>query len=316
MTMRSSPAGCAMPFVFAVILFGIAGNARAQVSRTFVSGFGDDTNPCTRVSPCKTLAAALAQASAGGEIDVMDPAGVASSVSATLTIDKAVSIVNVGAPAGVMVSAGSNAIVVNAGANDVVVLRGLILEGQGTALNGIKFIAGGALYVEDCAINRFAAAGIDFEPSGQSRLFVSNTVIRSNRSDPAGVGILFKPAAASSGVLRSVQLQHNATGVRVEDLGTVTVSDSSSVGNINDGFVAVSTALPALLTIAGSTASGNGNGVQAQGAFATVQISNVTVAGNTVGLVKSSGGRIVSSNNNSVRGNGTDGQPSSTIPQR
>src|SRR5450631_2155813 len=102
--------------------------AQAQASRTWVSGVGDDANPCSRTAPCKTFAGAISKTAAGGEIDVLDPGGFGA-----VTITKAISIEAEGVIAGVVVS-GTNGIVVAAGANDSVVLRGLTIEGLGTGL--------------------------------------------------------------------------------------------------------------------------------------------------------------------------------------
>ena len=111
-----------------------ASAAQAQASRTWVSGTGLDTNPCSRTQPCLTFAGAFANTLAGGEINVLDPGGYGN-----LTINKSISIYNDGAgEAGIVVS-GVNAIVINAGATDVVNLRGLTLNGQGGNLESISF---------------------------------------------------------------------------------------------------------------------------------------------------------------------------------
>ncbi len=75
---------------------------------------------------------------------------------------------------------GTNGIIVNAGLNDVVVLRGLTIEGLGTGLNGIRFLAGKALHIENCTINHFSQAGIDVEPTADAALYVTNIVSRNN----------------------------------------------------------------------------------------------------------------------------------------
>src|SRR5438477_3797204 len=49
--------------------------AFAQATRTWVSGVGDDVNPCSRTAPCKTFAGAISKTAGGGEIDVLDPGG-------------------------------------------------------------------------------------------------------------------------------------------------------------------------------------------------------------------------------------------------
>ena len=39
--------------------------AHAQATRTWVSGVGDDVNPCSRTAPCKTFAGAISKTAAG-----------------------------------------------------------------------------------------------------------------------------------------------------------------------------------------------------------------------------------------------------------
>src|SRR5690349_23538934 len=104
--------------------------AQAQATRTWVSGVGDDANPCSRTAPCKTFAGAISKTAAGGEINVLDPGGFGA-----VTITKSISIISQ-FEAGVSVS-GTNGIVVNAGPKDRVLLDGLDIEGLGTGLNGV-----------------------------------------------------------------------------------------------------------------------------------------------------------------------------------
>ena len=52
-----------------------AGAAQAQATRTWVSGVGDDANPCSRTAPCKTFPGAISKTAAGGEINCLDPGG-------------------------------------------------------------------------------------------------------------------------------------------------------------------------------------------------------------------------------------------------
>src|SRR6185436_15877281 len=109
-----------------------ATGAQAQATRTWVSGVGDDVNPCSRTAPCKTFAGAISKTSTGGEINVLDPGGFGA-----VTITKSITISSEGFEAGVLVS-GSNGIIINAAASSHVVLRGLDFEGQGTGTDGIK----------------------------------------------------------------------------------------------------------------------------------------------------------------------------------
>src|SRR6188508_1656701 len=99
-----------------------AAPAQAQATRTWVSGVGDDANPCSRTAPCKTFAGAISKTAGGGEINVLDPGGFGG-----VTITKSITIRST-FEAGVLVS-GTNAIVIAAGVNDQVILEGLDIEG-------------------------------------------------------------------------------------------------------------------------------------------------------------------------------------------
>src|SRR4029079_13245463 len=104
----------------------------AQATRTWVSGVGDDANPCSRTAPCKTFAGAISKTAAAGEINIIDPAGYGG-----VTITKSITINGGGSFASVLVS-GTNGIIVNVGASDVVTIRNVSINGLGTGLSGIK----------------------------------------------------------------------------------------------------------------------------------------------------------------------------------
>lgn len=134
--------------------------ASAQATRTWVSGVGDDANPCSRTAPCKTFAGAISKTAAGGEINTLDSGGFG-----TLTITKSITIVNEGSIGGVLASGGINGFNINDinGAGIHVVLRGLDINGAGTTLglNGIRFLTGASLTVENCRIYGFSERGIE-----------------------------------------------------------------------------------------------------------------------------------------------------------
>ena len=120
-----------------MIALGFASSpALAASSRTFVSGAGTDTGSCPVSAPCRTFAYAITQTAPSGEIIVLSSAGYG-----TVTINQAVSIINVGNFAGVTVSSGDG-ITINAGINDSVTLRGLTVDGSGSGSNGIVFNSG------------------------------------------------------------------------------------------------------------------------------------------------------------------------------
>src|ERR1700731_3788240 len=60
----------------ALLALGLsAAPAQAGPNRTWVSGRGTDAGGCPVTAPCRTFAFALTQTAAGGQIDVLDPAG-------------------------------------------------------------------------------------------------------------------------------------------------------------------------------------------------------------------------------------------------
>ncbi len=282
--------------IFAMALFALlasASMAHAQATRTWVSGVGDDANPCSRTAPCKTFAGAISKTAPCGEIDVLDPGGFGA-----VTITKCISIetddVSV---AGVLVS-GTNAIIIAAGASDVVMLRGLTIDGLGTGLAGIKIISAGAVFVEECWINHFTGNGattgsaIDVEPGAPTtnlNLSLREVKIRDN-STAGTFPIFIKPAAGVTvhALLDNVTIENNAGGLRVAANGSTVALQSTVIStNSSNGIASI------------------GGGV--------VQISSVSVLDNTgIGLFQT-GSQIISFKNNSVLGNGGgDGTPTSS----
>src|SRR5215472_8856395 len=147
--------------------------AQAQATRTWVSGVGDDANPCSRTAPCKTFAGAISKTAAGGEIDALDPAGYGA-----VTITKSITIDGGGGQVASVLVSGTNGIVVQAGPTSVVTLRNLRINGiEGTGaggLNGIRYISGAALHVENCHIFGFTQDGINVATGATSALFVTD----------------------------------------------------------------------------------------------------------------------------------------------
>ncbi len=286
--------------------------ATAQATRTWVSGVGDDANPCSRTAPCKTFAGAISKTAAGGEIDALDPGGFGA-----VTITKAITIDGGGGfEAGVLVS-GTNGIVVQAGASDVVLIRNLTFEGLNTGLNGIRFLAGKALHVDRCFIHEFTQAGVDFEPNQAtpSQLFVTATEITNNAT-----GVLVKPAGGGT-VAAAIErgcMDDNGVGLDGEDSSVTTVAESFLSGNATTGVQAKTAGASAAVNLQRCIVADNGVGVlsdQTGGGSTTLRLSETMVTGNTTGLQGVAGGAIVSFGNNQVSGNATNGAPTSTVPQ-
>ena len=157
----------------AAMSLAVVTQAHALNTRTWISGTGVDQAGCDPIAtPCRSLQFAHDQTSAGGEIDVKDSAGYGS-----VAITKAIAIVGDGSLAGVLAPANGNAITISAGSSDKIVLRGLTIEGAGSASYGILFNSAGTLDISDCTIQNFTGDGILLRPTvGTPALFVTNTV--------------------------------------------------------------------------------------------------------------------------------------------
>jgi hypothetical protein len=308
--------------VVLVLIFGVSalvatGSAQAQASRTWVSGVGDDANPCSRTAPCKTFAGAISKTAASGVISVLDPGGYGA-----VTITKSITIEADGDLAGVL-AAGTNGIIVNAGVNDTVVLRGIALNGFGTGINGVRFLAGGSLTLERCVIERFTQHGVDFGPSGVSTLSLRDTLIRGNATTLQTAGVFVDPGAAGSAsiLINNVQLVENGQGIVLNGPvnGTVrdtTVMTTNIIGSAGGHGVFAdgtdSAAIDVLLDNV-SIADVAVNGVFASGANAVLRLSRSTITGSAQGLLANNGGQIISYGDNRNSGNISNGAPTQTI---
>jgi hypothetical protein len=188
--------------------------ANAQATRTWVSGVGDDANPCSRTAPCKTLAGAISKTAAGGEISILDPAGVGA-----LTITKSITINSDGNLGGVLVS-GTPGITVAAGPTDVVILRGisfngLLNNGTNSGTNGINFTSGALLVVENCSIYGFNQNGINVALSASGSLSVQDVSITgSNTSGGVVTGVKINSTAGTTiATLNRVSIKAATNGV-------------------------------------------------------------------------------------------------------
>jgi hypothetical protein len=227
MHMRSSIAFAGM--LAASLLHAAPGHA--QQMRTWVSGTGDDANPCSRTAMCKTFTGAMSKTAPGGEISVYDPGGFGS-----VTINKSISIVDVGAKASMLV-AGTTGVTIKAGPTDVVLLDGLVLEGGGTGTTGISIVSAASVHIRDCVIRGFQAEpglAIDVAPTAATQVFVSNCAIGKNSA-----GIRVKPADSGSArvFLERVDLENNAgSAIRAEGPNAVIRLNRTAITNNGAGL--------------------------------------------------------------------------------
>jgi hypothetical protein len=281
--------------VAVVALVALAASpVHAQATRTWVSGVGDDANPCSRTAPCKTFAGAISKTATNGEINVLDPGGFGG-----VTITKSITISSEGFEAGVLVS-GTNAVIINATATSNVVLRGLDFEGLGTGLVGIKVLGAlGSLHVEKCTINNFRGtngSGIEVATSvaGTTQVFVKDTIVRNNGQGTGG-GIFINPtgSAVVKASLDNVRMEFNVFGFKNQGTSTANVTGSVAAGNSAAGFSTVNAA--AVLNLENSTAANNGTGIVCSNA--TVRVGGSSIFGNTT-AVSTAGANCFSFKNN------------------
>lgn len=313
-------------FALAVIMLALSfmllqsAPAQAQATRTWVSGVGDDANPCSRTAPCKTFAGAISKTAAGGEISVLDSGGFGA-----VSIFKAISITNDGVgEAGVLVS-GTNGINVNAGPNDVVNLRGLTIDGTGTGLIGVRFNSGAVLNVQNCVIRGFNGAapngiGIAFTPNVAAQLLVSDTLVSHNGGGIL-IGTVNSGAAVLLAALNRVQVESNVFGIKFDGSGgtgpvNMTVRDSLAAGNSGNGIwaTAPSGGSNSRIMVDHTTATNNGIGVLTDGSPSAIILNNSVVTGNGTGVSFTNGGNLLSYKNNAINFNRvTDGATSGPV---
>jgi hypothetical protein len=262
-----------------LILLFVATPAFAQATRTWVSGIGDDANPCSRTAPCRTFAGAISKTAAHGEINCVDPGGFGG-----VTITKSITIDCAGELGGVLVAgAGVNGITVNALATDVINLRRIQIDGTGTATNGVRILKAKQVSIDQVHIFGFGATngrGVDVDPTTQTE----NILVRISNS----------------------QIEDNlGAGVRAENGARIIIINSGITGNggtTGAGIDALGTVNPPTVLISNSHISGNHRGLRAA-ANATIRITHNDIYFNTEPWEVTAGGTIETYVDNRVFGN-------------
>src|SRR5882762_4793975 len=271
--------------------------AQAQATRTWVSGVGDDANPCSRTAPCKTFAGAISKTADGGEIDCVDPGGFGA-----VTITKGITIDGGGTFASILF-AGTNGIIVNDATNTkTIILRNLSLNGAGTGLNGIRLLAGKTFVIENVAISGFTTNGIDAPlVANGSKVFINDVDIR-NGVGASSIGVKL---ATSTGVLTGsmdhLRVDRLPTAVQIGTNSFPTIRNSVLFGGTKGVEILASTSR---VTIENTVLSENGTGLSV-GAGATALLSQSTITECSTGI--SNSGTVSSSGNNRILGNSSDG---------
>lgn len=265
--------------------------AHAQATRTWISGVGDDANPCSRTAPCKTFAGAISKTATGGEIDCLDPGGFgAVTITKSITLD-----CGGGGIVGSILASAVNGIIVNAAGGNVI-LRNLSINGAGTTIGirGISILAANSVLVENSHIMTFSQQCIgDVRPTA-GNLVVNNVDMRFCAL--AGIG-----TATTNGVLKlaanNIRATNNGNGVALAANTNATITNSVLSDNTNGGIDNEG----ATIFADGTAMSGNNNGVN--NGSGTTFLSNNHVSGNTTNAVNIAGGTVNTYGTNQLNGN-------------
>ena len=317
-------------------MLAIPTTAQAQATRTWISGVGDDVNPCSRTAPCKTFPGAISKTAAGGEIDTLDPGGFGA-----VTITKSITLANEGiGEAGILV-AGTNGITVNCATdpNCVVVLRGLQIDGGpigSNSLNGVRFIAGKALIIQNCVIRNFTGGspngyGVLFNPSASQPMYLYIEDTKFNNNGPTGGtgGNVFVQPRGSGNIgvsIRNVSAVNGGFGFGADSSSMtasstagifMSVADSVASGNQNGGVAGTITGAGGAtinINVNRTVINNNGVGLNAKGAMSTIRFGNSTIQGNAIEYKNTGTMTSYGTNQRDANGPGTGTAPTVAGP--
>ena len=265
--------------------------ASAQATRTWVSGVGSDANPCSRTAPCITFAGAISKTAAGGEIDCLDPGGFGA-----VTITKSITIDCNGVTGGPLATAGTSGIIINAGVNDRIVIRNVSIQGAGTGANGIRFLAGLHLTVENVRISGFTTIGIDVNKSASGNVYVRDVYMT---NIPKGIR-LFTGAGGINAQIDGTRFDSLATSALEVASGSTVASITRSV-IMNSGF-ALHTTGGGFINADNNVIAKNTTGVNAAAAGSSIRISRNAFQDNGTAVTFAGGGTVSTRGDNNVVG--------------
>jgi hypothetical protein len=290
--------------IFLMILC-VASVAQAQATRTWVSGVGDDVNPCSRTAPCKTWAGAISKTADKGEIDALDPGGFG-----TVNITKSMTLDGAGTMASTLYS-GTNGILVNdtSGLNQSeVTIRNLSINGGGTGLDAIRFSAGKRLTIDHCNIFNGTGDGLEMLTTGTGQ---SLEVRDSTFENLGGMGLNLHPTQATS-VIVSASHFMRTTGQGIQFNGPISaqVSNTSVSLSATAGIEAASTSNVNLDHVRSTM---NVFGVFNSGGTPTMRLKDCLLTGNSSTGAQNNAGTMTAFQSNVIQGTG--GVVGSVAPQ-
>lgn len=279
---------------FFAFVFAFTTIAEAQATRTWVSGVGDDANPCSRTAPCKTFAGAISKTAASGEISCLDPGGYGA-----VTITKSITIDCEDTQGSILASL-TTGVILN-GANIDVRLRGISINGAGNGTNCIRVLNSGnnRLTLDEVVCTGFTQHGVSVESNGGTmKLLVFSSSFRNLTGN--GINTFLSGVATATIAVQSSLFSLNGVGVNIGAATTASVKDSIISQNTTGLQAAFSTSV---MSANDNQVVSNTTGISALSS-ATIRIGGNVVSGNTTGL---SGSNIFTWGGNFVDGNGTNG---------
>src|SRR5262249_4441529 len=258
--------------------------AQAQALRTWVSGVGNDADPCSRTAPCKTFAGAISKTFINGEINCLGPGGFGVlAITKSLTIDCHEIFASI-------LAAGTTGIIINIPPGNVndplrtVRLRNLNISGHGasgavgtrTGVVGVNIVQAQNVFLEDMLITGFTQQGVKDFRTGSGGLSIKNSTIRDN----GGTGIAIAPTQAVNEVVDNTSSLFNLFGLAAGNLTKVMAYRSVFMGN---GTAGVEADPGGSVTVDNSSVTHNGTGIMATGG-STIRIANSDITFNTTGI--------------------------------
>jgi hypothetical protein len=276
---------------------------QAQANRTWVSGVGDDVNPCSRTAPCKTFAGAISKTATNGEISVLDPGGFGA-----VTIGKGLTINGEGTLAGIL-NALSNGIVINAPTTDNVTLRNISINAPGNGSDGIRVLGGKNVTIENVTVNGQSGDGIEVLAAANINVLINNSQIK----NCAGAGLKVDTSAGTARVaIKGSTFSGCAQGINPKRNSRVAVYESTiafnSIGVLVEGTGGNAITLLKSCHINNNTSHGIQAGSAASTNTSAVKISDNLINNNVgAGVSISTNGIVETFLNNEINGNNPDG---------
>ena len=294
-----------------LFVLAVAVPAHAQVSRSWVSGVGDDLNPCSRTAPCKTYAGAISKTARGGEISTLDPGGFGA-----VTITKSITISGGGNGAGYgsILASLTTGIIVNitdpADTAATVRIDGLNINGVGTGIDGIRVISAKTVQIENTTIDGFTQQGIDVSTtSALTFVTLKNVTIRNAAG--GGVSLLASGANQNAFAFDGVNISRcGNVGFQAQNGSRGSIRNSMFAFNGTSGMTLTEVGSDTSVNIEGTTVTGHTNGITVNSGT-NARIAHCLIAQNansfsTVGgLIDTGGNNTIMGNTNNVPPNGT-----------